>query len=347
MHTSFKKFNREGLPKKGFTLIELLVVIAIIAILIGLLLPAVQKVRESASRMRCTNNLKQIALAVHGYEGVHSQPPPAIQIRTGVSDNDPNANFGPGWGVLLLPFLEQQALYMQAETGVRNYMSNGDNTWRTIKGQPLSVFRCPSDSGHEVLWTGAGGGWARGNYAANASPCYYWGKTYTDGAASSNPPTGTPPPPNEPNFPCGGIFGVNFAQPMSKLTNEDGTSTTILFNEIRNSGLLNAADGRGIWAIGMSGASVTMGHATWWIKGPNHLGGGADDIPGCADPNGLKDMGCYQAATSFGQAAARSTHKGGVNAAFADGTIRFIKDNINSVTWYCMNSRNDGQTYAE
>jgi prepilin-type processing-associated H-X9-DG protein len=95
----------------------------------------------------------------------------------------------------------------------------------------------------------------------------------------------------------------------------------------------------------MSGASATMGHATWWIDAPNQVGGWADDIPNCADPNGLQDMGCYPPSTNFGQAGARSRHKGGVNAAFGDGSIRFIADNVNSLVWYCMNSRNDGQTY--
>src|SRR5262249_22199830 len=104
--------------RKGFTLIELLVVIAIIAILIGLLLPAVQKVREAAARMQYANNLHQIALAAHNYVDSYQKLPPASQVPYAQYNNDSNLQmempFGPNWAVLLLPYIEQDNLYKQS-----------------------------------------------------------------------------------------------------------------------------------------------------------------------------------------------------------------------------------------
>src|SRR5262245_11346338 len=119
--------NTRRLRRSAFTLIELLVVIAIIAVLIGLLLPAVQKVREASARASCQNNLKQLAIGCHGYHEVRGGFPPAVIIRPGVNATQGGDNFGPNWLVMILPHVEQGNLYQLASTGITNYMATGDN----------------------------------------------------------------------------------------------------------------------------------------------------------------------------------------------------------------------------
>jgi prepilin-type N-terminal cleavage/methylation domain-containing protein/prepilin-type processing-associated H-X9-DG protein len=123
--------------RRGFTLIELLVVIAIIAILIGLLLPAVQKVREAAARLRCKNNMKQIGLALHNYHDRNNALPPGYVSGVGTS----GAESGPGWGwaTFLLPDIEQDNVYRQINLAA----PIGSTPVRT---QSLKVFLCPSDT---------------------------------------------------------------------------------------------------------------------------------------------------------------------------------------------------------
>jgi prepilin-type N-terminal cleavage/methylation domain-containing protein len=154
--------------RKAFTLIELLVVIAIIAILIGLLLPAVQKVRAAAARAQCQNNLKQLGLAVQNYAGANDSSLPAL-TSDGLSDNGSAAKYGTYWGgilITLLPYIEQQALYNSA-------ISVPNDTWDgngkpTTRFQPVKTYQCPADftlvNGWSANWVGS---WMGGSYAAN------------------------------------------------------------------------------------------------------------------------------------------------------------------------------------
>lgn len=135
-------------PRSGFTLVELLVVIGIISILVGLLLPAVQAVREAARRTQCTNNLKQLGLALHNYHGVHREIPQEEYFvgEIPVDEDFVGLSSAWTWGTMVLPFVEQTALYNTFDT--RFSPTDAMNIERI--GTPLSVFRCPSEVANRV-----------------------------------------------------------------------------------------------------------------------------------------------------------------------------------------------------
>jgi prepilin-type N-terminal cleavage/methylation domain-containing protein/prepilin-type processing-associated H-X9-DG protein len=132
--------------RTAFTLIELLVVIAIIAILIGLLLPAVQKVREAAQRTQCQNNLHQMVLGLHNYSSANGPFPPAY--RNKITASTPGYIPGWGWGTLILPYVEQAPLYEQLKVDTTLF-GNGTNPAppTPLSQTPLKIFRCPADNG--------------------------------------------------------------------------------------------------------------------------------------------------------------------------------------------------------
>lgn len=152
--------------RKGLSLIELLVVIAIIAILVGLLLPAVQKVRGAAARTQCGNNLKQIGLALASYEDLHKCLPAAF-----VNGAKDPVDYRPGWGwaSLILPFVEQPAIYAQLAAMTTLFGAGANPALATpVTQTPLTVYRCPADPGDAI--NAARYGHATSNYRAVCGP---------------------------------------------------------------------------------------------------------------------------------------------------------------------------------
>jgi prepilin-type N-terminal cleavage/methylation domain-containing protein len=352
----------------AFTLIELLVVIAIIAILIGLLLPAVQKVREAAARTQCANNIKQIGLALMNYESTYGKLPPASQVPwtkfgSGDDNMDYTKMFGPNWAVLILQFMEQNALFQQAnvqsypgiptpvaQTNIQPAGVNGLG-WRTVVGTSVKTYLCPSDTYTQTPFNnpavpGAANGWARGNYGATAGYEDYdhvaWGATYVTKQAGI---------PKTYNMVSSPVMAANYGATILAIT--DGTSNTIMVAELRAG--LSAIDPRGVWALGFPGASIVNAGRAGYNPTPNNTttapsgGDGGDELQDgatyCSDPNlGIRyRMGCTTDGSLMTSAMSRSMHPGGVNCCNADGSVRFIKDSVSQISWVRLLSKADGQ----
>jgi prepilin-type N-terminal cleavage/methylation domain-containing protein/prepilin-type processing-associated H-X9-DG protein len=304
--------------RSAFTLIELLVVIAIIGILIALLLPAVQKVRESATRVQCQNNLKQIGIAYHNYAGSHDGFSPAY-----ISDQTKPA----GWGTFLLPFIEQDPLYRKYTFNAPFFYTNAmfgiDN--QSVVNTPVKIFQCPATPLRPdpytytfdfppfppIMWQASPSDYSPVVGVSQSLSTYLslgYGESQLQGALQ--PDTSSP-------------FAVF----------PDGTSNTILIAEIAGKNLLwQAGHYTGQPLSGFFGGEGGWGDAT---SGASQLYGSSADgtvSPGPCGINCSNDYGLY------------SFHTAGANALFADGSVRYLSQELTINTLVALVTRAGGET---
>jgi prepilin-type N-terminal cleavage/methylation domain-containing protein/prepilin-type processing-associated H-X9-DG protein len=297
--------------RQGFTLIELLVVIAIIAILIGLLLPAVQKVREAANRGKCQNNLKQWGLAMHNYHDTNGQFP------LGAIDAPRHT-----WVPYMWPYIEQQGLATAyGDPMVQQFYQPPAVVQTTLTGlicTPVPQYYCPSDR-PGAMWEGDSYWRARGNYVV----C--WGARTTTGTTGGQAAFGFQ-------------NGNNGVPTVVRITDIlDGTSNTMLMSEavvaIGNSDFITHGDifnddVEAAGAMFMTDNTPNSGTDTMYCTASN------DPFAPCS--NG-----------SPGVASARSRHPAGVNVLFCDGSLHFISNTVALATWQALGTINAGDPIGE
>jgi len=315
--------------RRAFTLIELLVVIAIIAILVGLLLPAVQKVREAANRMSCQNNLKQLALAYQNYQTTVGKFPYS-------GNNVPS--MAAGWGLYILNYIEQPALYSAYNFNAPFTVSEGGPaTNQAVANSPIKIMNCPSSPGNplftynapypppfNITWQAWSSDYGPESAVSEALATYI-------GLPSTAPTAGVLQP----------ISETGALPPTMRITDiTDGSSNTILLAEIANRPNLWKAgvqivgsqtywSGSGGWADPSSSNAALYGSPT--SGGPTYLPSFSNPVPGPCGINCSNDYGFY------------SFHAGGANAAFADGSVHFLSTSVTIQTLAALITYNGGE----
>jgi prepilin-type processing-associated H-X9-DG protein/prepilin-type N-terminal cleavage/methylation domain-containing protein len=283
---------QDGRPRRiAFTLIELLVVLAIIAVLIGLLLAAVQRVREAANRIKCGSNLKNVGLALHNFENTHGRfPPGGVEgpFRPAGVMNDTYH----GWGPFLLPYLEQQGLANRYRWD-KDFSDPANQPTLTLH---LKILQCPSAEQDRYVTASDFDNWSYGGKGACTDYAPVWEVDRGLAARGLIDRVG--------NYQ--GALPVNFMARVADLS--DGTSVTILVTE-------DAGRPR-LWRVGRQ-LQGPVGGCPWsgWPNGITLMGSTVDGVnrPGPCAVNCTNDHEVY------------SFHPGGANALFADGSVHFLK----------------------